>query len=697
MDGASARSKRPLPISKVSGMSPTDARPLPPSPGSKLGRAPRSAARLEGWGAVLGIALVVAALFGQLLREPERFPTAARCGAAENLPLVDALVQDRDFRETGAMAFFDRSLEGRNRLARGPALLTHPLVFLFSRFLPLGASLSLVLAAHVLAGALGAYFLARRLGLGGTASLAAAWISVISGRLLDCALLPWEQGLAMAAALLAPLVWLSWRLIEAPRIERAASVGAALGALACAADLAGIALALALWLISVPFLCLAAGPGFHARRALVALAFAAVWGLALGAYRLLPPLLGGEAGDVFAAALAGPWWRGLEVVRLPFHLGAVPLFLFGLALRRARSDPSAKALLALAALALALAALGPEASLAFLGLPVALVGASALRRGRWLASPRLAAGIACAVAALALVESWPARDARLAGRSLEEIAAAPRWLDFAATYSDGAPVAFEGAEREVLGDAKAYRGIVERIVERVVDADIDGDIDGEAAGPPLPAYFLVRDLPSTNPRLRLLQACRQDGKYIYQNLAWRGEETFAASRDSGAPARGRILAREIAGDRLALAVEAPEACQLLIPRGAPAGARWEIDGRVPGWLRVEDGRLHVPLSAGAHRLEMTYRPPGLALGAALSAIALALAPIVVSMPWIRRRIERRDYRRWLRPRRRRERRGIMARRPSAVLAPPPFPEAGAPAAAGPAGSAAPELSAGIGA
>jgi len=103
-------------------------------------------------------------------------------------------------------------------------------------------------------------------------------------------------------------------------------------------------------------------------------------------------------------------------------------------------------------------------------------------------------------------------------------------------------------------------------------------------------------------------------------LAGSGPEMSAAPGFEG----GAVLLARAAG-HLELDARASATGLLVLPVTHDRGWQARVDGRPARVLRVNVAFCAVPLPAGAHRVELDYRPPGLAPGLALGACGLVLA------------------------------------------------------------------------
>jgi hypothetical protein len=91
--------------------------------------------------------------------------------------------------------------------------------------------------------------------------------------------------------------------------------------------------------------------------------------------------------------------------------------------------------------------------------------------------------------------------------------------------------------------------------------------------------------------------------------------------------RAEIVARR--SDRLTVAVTAAQPAVLVVTESYDPGWRAWVDGAaVPVW-RANAIFRGIPVPAGDHRVEMRYRPPAAAWGAAASVLGVALAGLLI--------------------------------------------------------------------
>jgi uncharacterized membrane protein YfhO len=105
-------------------------------------------------------------------------------------------------------------------------------------------------------------------------------------------------------------------------------------------------------------------------------------------------------------------------------------------------------------------------------------------------------------------------------------------------------------------------------------------------------------------------------------------------REAQAPAEGGQRPSPAAGDRVTVVEYEPETIQIKVSTAA-GGLLVLADSYYPGWRALVDGKpapvlrvdylfRAVPLPAGEHEVSFYYEPDSLRLGAAISAVALAV-------------------------------------------------------------------------
>jgi hypothetical protein len=92
---------------------------------------------------------------------------------------------------------------------------------------------------------------------------------------------------------------------------------------------------------------------------------------------------------------------------------------------------------------------------------------------------------------------------------------------------------------------------------------------------------------------------------------------------------GRILDLEEAADRMAVEVEAMRAARLVIRDAFAPGWSVRVDGRPHMLERHEERYRAVTIEAGRHVVELRYEPPGLVLGATVTAASALLVGALI--------------------------------------------------------------------
>ncbi len=661
----------------------------------------RALRALGGRGAGTSIALAALAAFATavflpLLGSPERFPAGGDSRVASRA-IVDSEVRSSWERTTGKTSWLDPAFEGRSRAGDGAAFHTHPLFYLASRFLPGGQSLSLLVLLHALVLAGGAWVLSRRLGLGAGPALFAGAAAMATGGAVGGLAAPGGLGTAAAASLVPLAALLIDALRRRPSLPRIAFLALAVGGMSLAGNLTALAAALSMSLLWALLLLredertAPAGPdlgrpGASRVRRAPGLAAAALLGVLLAAYRMVPLALDDPRGFLGLSGLAaGPWWAGSAGgLRLPFFAGAVTLVAIAAGAAGGLRSPRG---LALSTGAVAFAALAPPALLPFLGLPLAIAGAAGAARLGAIAGGWLPVG--ALLAAALMLEALPYHHRELVGRSAEDIASAPRWVELLGKVHGGERVAILGAGGEGLEAAMAWRGI---LPSRVGSADDLNAIDDLSALAHLGTKFIVSRLPDSRRRLPLVQADRRTGMYVYLNRARLGPAywTQRVERAGGVP-RGGVLAGLTVPERMGavilpqgedlpdppgeafgvvrsfrrlpdgmrLDVSVPGECYLVITEPWIEGRLARVDGSPVPLFRANSSQVGLGLRAGRHEVVLDFEPRGLAAGSTLSALALAVLPVLLAAPLLQ----------VLAGRSRRRRSPLSARLPSSLPAP----------------------------
>lgn len=137
---------------------------------------------------------------------------------------------------------------------------------------------------------------------------------------------------------------------------------------------------------------------------------------------------------------------------------------------------------------------------------------------------------------------------------------------------------------------------------------------------PLPFAWVVgsaRSLPDEQALALLGSAAFDPTREV---LVAQGPELVAAQGFAGA-----ATLRARAAGHLELDAQANAAGFLVLPVTHDAGWQATVDGRPALVLRANVGFCAVPVTAGGHRVELDYRPPGLGAGLALGTLGLLLA------------------------------------------------------------------------
>jgi hypothetical protein len=90
---------------------------------------------------------------------------------------------------------------------------------------------------------------------------------------------------------------------------------------------------------------------------------------------------------------------------------------------------------------------------------------------------------------------------------------------------------------------------------------------------------------------------------------------------------GRVVEAAFGANEVSLVVETHRPGELLLRDGWAPGWKARVDGRL-AVLRASGRHRSVAVPAGSHRVEMAYRPAGLSLALAGSALALAAATVL---------------------------------------------------------------------
>jgi len=120
---------------------------------------------------------------------------------------------------------------------------------------------------------------------------------------------------------------------------------------------------------------------------------------------------------------------------------------------------------------------------------------------------------------------------------------------------------------------------------------------------------------------------------------WVRDRPFEGSgRASWSSAGVQLLADSGAAQREELRYDAPADGQVLFARLAWPGYTAEVDGRAVATVDGPAGLLAVEVPSGQHTLVLTYRSPGVLLGAAAAGTAIGLALLhALAWTWLRRR------------------------------------------------------------
>jgi len=89
----------------------------------------------------------------------------------------------------------------------------------------------------------------------------------------------------------------------------------------------------------------------------------------------------------------------------------------------------------------------------------------------------------------------------------------------------------------------------------------------------------------------------------------------------------RVVETAFGANEVSLAVEAGRPEEVLLRDGWAPGWTARVDGE-PAVLRASGRHRSVAVPAGSHRVKMAYRPPGLGLALATSALALAAGAVL---------------------------------------------------------------------
>lgn len=146
-------------------------------------------------------------------------------------------------------------------------------------------------------------------------------------------------------------------------------------------------------------------------------------------------------------------------------------------------------------------------------------------------------------------------------------------------------------------------------------------------------------VPDPMPRAYVVAGVRADGRPDEPSLVMaagfdaRHEVALGAEWDrpgsppEGDAGRAEIVARK--SDRITVAVTATHPAVLVVTESYDPGWRAWVDGTpAPVW-RANAIFRGVPVPVGDHRVEMRYRPPSVAWGAAASAVGVALAGVLI--------------------------------------------------------------------
>lgn len=624
---------------------------------------------------LLAIGLALGALFEPLITHPDRFPTTARDVAATGA-FLDVWTQMETARRGADLPLIEWAT-GRNLVADAPALATHPLFRLLEVAVPVPLAVSLLVLLHLAVGAAAVYHLVRRARLGALPAVFASLVFFLTGGILDSGVeASAELGLLFASAIMPLLVLTGLRLLERADGPRAVQLGLTAGALACAGDLAAVVTGGLLAAASLAVARLLAGGPRVRQRALFLGLLALLWGLALGGYRWLPLLAATGGSEALAPLVGGPWWRGMPELRLPYHLGAVTLVTFLLGTRNLAERPETRPLLGLAALGIALAALGPALALPFLGFFLGIVSSAAFAGWVRPRVPLAREALALGAVVLLALEAGPVQSGKLRGRSLAEIVPAPAWFAELARHHEGGRVAILGPESHAETIGLGLGGFPAVDLGRVwADA---GDVPDHRSLTLRGVRYVVSDRPDPRERFPLVAALSDTGKYLYRNPGWLGPAAWTRAlawrepslespgrpeladawlggdtgglimeelresleRDEGGPTRGPVAAFERDGNTLRCRVNLARPALLLVFCPRVPGLRASVDGRDRWTIAGPAGQVGVPMSAGDHTVELRFVPPGLEAGGILSVVAGSLIPVLLVLPILRRRARR---------------------------------------------------------
>lgn len=625
----------------------------PVSPPAPAGRTPILRSLSPALAVVL-ITLVVIACFWSLLGSPGSFP-ASTGAASSQLTLIDGLAQLEDYRTDGRLSFLSDLDSGANRSAARGHVITHPLFFTLSHFLPAGWSLTLLVSLHVAVGAIAMLFLLRRLTPGLPTAIYGALVFFLAGQLLNAgADRASELGLSLSATLVPVLVLAGLGALCRPGWQSAVGLATAVASLALVGDLVGLGFALAASSLGV-IACLRLDPSRRiAPGAALSTGLALLWGLSLGAYRWLPALAEAPASSAWLESLRAPWWQADSSIRLPFHLGAVTLITLALSVRNLTRRSAGKWILPIFALGATAALFGPPAVLPFLGFFLALGMIAAFESLTGPRSPRVRNALATLALALLVFEALPVHRETLRGRTENELAGSPAWLEHLARYPATGRVAVLGqapAEHEAALALKGRRSW--KRSARYLDINHVPDphelVDQNVR-------YLVSDVPDWQRRYVLLGRVREDGKYLFRNPRWAGpvwwereeltrtdvgREASALASPAPLPGEDRLLGWGRSGDRLRLSVRLKAPARVFVDRPAhPGWSATSSDTRLPLESAPGDSRLSFQLPAGQSEVILEFRPPALEAGLVFSCLGLLAMPFVIITPVLRRRLAR---------------------------------------------------------
>ena len=188
---------------------------------------------------------------------------------------------------------------------------------------------------------------------------------------------------------------------------------------------------------------------------------------------------------------------------------------------------------------------------------------------------------------------------------------------------------------ELLDDSIFFNGFNVRAAQEIADNP-----------PSMDRLFTLRFNPSAGDRIRLVQgipvgtmeeAIEVANRPHFDSVKVVPVETKDAAYPTEAPRAGKVDVVTYSPEYIDVKFYSETATTLFVADAFADGWRAKIDGEeVPIYPGLIAGRA-IPVPAGEHRVELTYKTPGLRVGLVLSAIGwLAIIAMAIGSRWRRR-------------------------------------------------------------